>query len=134
MTSEAIDESAVNVFILGFVLGSGTARRCLESSPTGANEPSGIGKLKPGRRTATVRFQDDLLYYSFTMSSAQCGSRPRLRIFGKCVREASLHGRGGLSADGDLRKDCAGPEAPRDPGCRQILLIHQRFLNANRRY
>src|ERR1700693_3740036 len=58
MTSEAIDESAENVFMLALAMGSGAARRCLESTPTGANEPSGIRQLKPGRRTATVRFQD----------------------------------------------------------------------------
>src|SRR5580704_10606211 len=94
MTSEAIDESAVNVFISAFALGSGTARRCLESSPAGANEPNDMAQLKPGRRTATVRFQNDL-HYSFTMSPAQCASRSRLRIFGECVREASLQRRPG---------------------------------------
>jgi hypothetical protein len=41
MTSEAIDESGVNVFMFALVLGSGTARR-FESNPTDANEPSGI--------------------------------------------------------------------------------------------
>jgi hypothetical protein len=44
--------------MLALVLGSGTARR-LESVPTGANEPSGMGQVKPGRRTATARFQGE---------------------------------------------------------------------------
>src|SRR5450432_1668849 len=53
MTSEAIEESAVNVFMFALVLGSGTAARWrFESNPAGANEPSGIRQLKPGRRTA----------------------------------------------------------------------------------
>jgi hypothetical protein len=51
MTSEAIEESGVNVFMFALALGSGTARR-LESRPVDANEPSGIGQLKPGKRTA----------------------------------------------------------------------------------
>lgn len=36
-----------------------------------------------------ARFQDDLVYYSFTMSSAQSRSASRLRILAECVREAS---------------------------------------------
>jgi hypothetical protein len=59
MTSEAIEESGENVFMLATGLGSGTARR-LESESADANEPSGIGWLKPGRRTAIVRFQNGL--------------------------------------------------------------------------
>src|SRR5947207_14733824 len=55
MTSEAIDESGVNVFIFAFGLGSGTARR-FESKPPDANEPSDMGQLKPGRRTAALAF------------------------------------------------------------------------------
>jgi hypothetical protein len=78
----------VNVFMSALVLGSGTARR-FESNPTDANEPSDIGKLKPGRRTATLRFLDEPVYYSFTLPSAQCGSRRPLRILPECVREAS---------------------------------------------
>jgi hypothetical protein len=58
MTSEAIEESGVKVFIFALVLGSGTARR-LESFPLDANEPGGIGQVKPGRRTAMVRLQDE---------------------------------------------------------------------------
>jgi hypothetical protein len=38
-------------------LGSGTARR-LESKLPDANEPGGIEQVKPGRRTATMNFQD----------------------------------------------------------------------------
>src|ERR1700716_1692793 len=88
MTSEAIEESGVNVFMFALALGSGTARR-LDSKPTDANEPSAIGLVKPGRRTAKLRFQDELVYYSFTMSPAQCGSRPPLRILSECVPGAS---------------------------------------------
>jgi hypothetical protein len=40
-----------------------------------------------------ARFQDDLVYYSFTMSSAQSGSALPLRILAECVREASPAGR-----------------------------------------
>jgi hypothetical protein len=58
MTSEAIDESGVNVFMFALALGSRTARR-FESNPTDANEPSGTGQVKPGRRTATVHFHDE---------------------------------------------------------------------------
>ena len=36
-----------------------------------------------------ARFQDDRVYYSFTMSSAQSGSASPLRILAECVREAS---------------------------------------------
>src|ERR1700688_899811 len=57
MTSDAIEESGVNVFMFALALGSGTARR-LESNPADANEPSGIGQVKPVRRTAKLRFQD----------------------------------------------------------------------------
>src|SRR4029077_6180821 len=88
MTSEAIDESGENVFIFATGLGSGTARR-LESESADANEPSGIGWLKPGRRTAIVRFKTDC-HYSFMKSSAQSDNRARLRILAKCVRNASL--------------------------------------------
>src|SRR5476651_1194182 len=84
MTSEAIEESGVNVFMFALALGRGTARR-FESKPTDANEPSDIGQVKPGRRTAKSR----LVYYSLTMSRAQCGSRPFHRILSECVREAS---------------------------------------------
>jgi hypothetical protein len=42
MTSEAIEESGVNVFMFALILGSGTVGR-LESKPEDANEPSGIG-------------------------------------------------------------------------------------------
>ena len=59
MTSEAIDESGVKVFISALALGIGRARRRFESKLEGANEPSGIGRLKPGRRTAIVRFKNE---------------------------------------------------------------------------
>jgi hypothetical protein len=58
MTSEAIEESEVNVFMFALALGSSTARR-FESNPTDANEPSGTGQVKPGRRTATMHFHDE---------------------------------------------------------------------------
>ena len=64
MTSEAIEESGVNVFMSALVLGSGTARR-FESNPTDANEPIDIGKLKPGKRTAILRFQHERLLFLY---------------------------------------------------------------------
>jgi hypothetical protein len=57
--------------MFALALGSGTARR-FESKPTDANEPSGIGQIKPGRRTAAVRFQDEprLLFLYDVISAA----------------------------------------------------------------
>ena len=43
-----------------------------------------------------VRLPTNLVYYSFTMSPAQCGSQQRLRILAGCVREASLAHPGGM--------------------------------------
>src|SRR5664279_4230863 len=57
MTSEAIEESWVNVFMSELPRGIGRARWRFESNPAGANEPSDIGVLKPGRRTAKSRLQ-----------------------------------------------------------------------------
>src|SRR5476651_1247269 len=57
MTSEAIEESGVNVFMSELPRGIGRARWRFESGPAGANEPSDIGLLKPGRRTANSRLQ-----------------------------------------------------------------------------
>jgi hypothetical protein len=39
------------------------------------NQPDATRKLKPGRRTAALRFQGQRLYYSFTMLPAQSGGR-----------------------------------------------------------
>jgi hypothetical protein len=47
------------------------------------NEPDGIRKLKPGRRTAILRFQACRLYYSFTLLPAQSRSRTPFRIFNR---------------------------------------------------
>src|ERR1700712_691471 len=81
MTSEAIEESGVKVFMSALVLGSGTtARWRFESKPEGAYEPSDIGMLKPGRRTAMLRLHNEPVYYSFTMLPAQCGGGLRLRF------------------------------------------------------
>src|ERR1700694_4328860 len=55
MTSEAIEESGVNVFMSELPRGIGRARWRFESGPAGANEPSDIGLLKPGKRTAKSR-------------------------------------------------------------------------------
>src|SRR5476649_585294 len=57
MTSEAIEESGVNVFMSELPRGIGRARWRFVSNPAGANEPSDIGLLKPGRRTAKSRLQ-----------------------------------------------------------------------------
>src|SRR5664279_1003058 len=57
ITSDAIEESGVNVFISELPRGIGRARWRFESNPAGANEPSDIGLLKPGRRTAKSRLQ-----------------------------------------------------------------------------
>src|SRR5664279_2652113 len=57
MTSEAIEESGVNVFMSELPRGIGRARWRFESNPAGANELSDIGLLKPGRRTAKSRLQ-----------------------------------------------------------------------------
>jgi hypothetical protein len=70
MTSEAIEESGENVFMFAIGRGSGTARR-FESGPTDANEPSDMGWLKPGRRTAAVRLQNEPCHYSFMERSTQ---------------------------------------------------------------
>jgi hypothetical protein len=59
----------------------------------------------------------NLVYYSFTILPAQCVSAPRLRILHKCVRRASR----------DAGLALAVPD-------HQMLIIRQRFLNANRRY
>jgi hypothetical protein len=62
-----------------------------------------------------ARFQDDLVYYSFTMSFAQSGSALRLRILAECVREAS-------PAVRFQARDChRGEERPRALPATQIL-------------
>src|SRR5580692_3674633 len=43
---------------------------------------------RAGERQQSV-FATNLVYYSFTLSSAQCESRAPLRILAECVREAS---------------------------------------------
>jgi hypothetical protein len=60
MTSETTDESGTNVFILALPLGVGRARRRFVSDPAAANEPESMGQLKPGGRTAMVRFQQSV--------------------------------------------------------------------------
>src|SRR6202048_4579039 len=62
MTSEAIDKSGVNVFMFALARGIGRARGRFESKPTDANEPIGIGQIKPGRRTATSAFSGRTLF------------------------------------------------------------------------
>jgi hypothetical protein len=85
MTSEAIEESAVNVFMCALALGSGTAARWrFESNPAGANEPSGIRQLKPGRRTAE---RPRLLFLYDVVSAMR--ERAAASILPECVREAS---------------------------------------------
>ena len=53
--------------------------------------------LAGSNRTATARFHDEPVYYSFTMSSAQCANRGRLRILAECVRPASPAGASGFA-------------------------------------
>jgi hypothetical protein len=85
ITSEAIEESGEKVFMLAFGRGSGTARR-FESEPTDANEPDDIELLKPGRRTAIVRFQNEPFHYSFMAPSAQSDNRlPRCILAEVCA-------------------------------------------------
>lgn len=62
-----------------------------------------------------ARFRNDLVYYSFTMSSAQSGSASPLRILAECVREAS-------PAVRFHAMDCyRGEELPRGLPATQIL-------------
>jgi hypothetical protein len=55
-TSEAIDESGLNVFMFALSRGTGTARR-FESVPADADEPINMGTPKPGSTTAMSFFQ-----------------------------------------------------------------------------
>src|ERR1700722_15261504 len=90
MTSEAIEESGVNVFMFALALGSGAPVRWrLVSSPAGANELSDIGLLKPGRRTATVRFQDDPFTIPLRCHQRNAAVRRRFAFLPECVQEAS---------------------------------------------
>src|SRR4030088_3182178 len=76
MTSEAIEESGVNVFMSELPRGIGRARWRFESNPAGANEPSDIGLLKPGRRTANSRLQREprlLFLYDVRSAIRQAG-------------------------------------------------------------
>jgi hypothetical protein len=70
MTSEATEESGENVFMFEYSCGSGAERR-FESEPADANEPNDMEWLKPGRRTATVSFQNEPRHYSPMTASAQ---------------------------------------------------------------
>src|SRR5476649_1362281 len=71
MTSEAIEESGVNVVMSELPRGIGRARWRFESNPAGANEPSDIGLLKPGRRTANSRLQrEPRLQFLYDVASA----------------------------------------------------------------
>src|SRR3954453_17354374 len=54
ITSETTEESGVNGCMSALPFGSGSGRRRFFSEPTDANEPCGIGQLKPGRRTAAI--------------------------------------------------------------------------------
>src|SRR3954451_1047643 len=56
MTSETTEESGVNGCMSALPLGSGSGRRRFFSEPTDADEPCGIGQLKPGKRTAAIVF------------------------------------------------------------------------------
>src|SRR4030088_134466 len=130
MTSEAIEESGVNVFMFALALGSGTARR-FESNPTDANEPSGIGQIKPGRRTATVRRQPEprLLFLHHAIRAMR--ELPAASHFGR-VCAGSLTRRAGRDREGgspnsDFRRVGWGGDQKRLNPVANL----QRFLNAN---
>src|SRR4051794_510870 len=80
MTSEAIEESGVNVFICALALGSGTGRR-FDSEPFEVYERSSIGELERGRRTAAAHFRKKPVYSSFTMPLKQGVSQRRFACY-----------------------------------------------------
>src|ERR1700722_6043406 len=131
MTSEAIEESGVNVFIFALALGSGAARRSLESSPTGANEPSGIGQLKPGRRTAIVRFQSRL-HPLFLSDAVGAMRQPVVASHFRRVCAGRITAPPNAEPAGE--KWCRRGARPPVRPAAKILPNLQRFLNANRRY
>src|SRR5215210_6723564 len=120
MTSEATDESGVNAFMLALAPGIGRARRRFAPKPSDANEPNDIGQLKPGRRTAIESFQDESVYYSFTMPPAQRVSLPSATFW--------------RSVCGKHHRQTAPILLGQRVTAAAIVIPEQRFLNANRRY
>src|SRR4051812_9629505 len=120
MTSEAIDESGVNAFMLAWAPGIGRARRRFKPKPSDANEPDDIGLLKPGRRTAIELWRvilGESVYYSFTEPTAQRASPPSA-TFWRSV--CGKHHRQAAPILSRATGNCAG-------NCN----LRQRFLNAN---
>src|SRR3981081_4001657 len=107
MTSEAIEESGVNVFMSALVLGSGTARR-FESNPTDANEPIDIGKLKPGKRTAILRFQHQRLLFLYPAIRAmrqRTAASHFVRVCAGSLTKLACHSRGWSEAPDRMTRD-----------------------------
>src|SRR6187200_747028 len=90
MTSEAIEESGVKVFMFALVLGSGTARR-FESIPLDANEPGGIGQVNPGRRTAMSLQGNPHLLFLYDVGAI--GASAAAAHFGRVCAGSITHGR-----------------------------------------
>src|SRR5579871_2072822 len=90
MTSEAIEESGLNVCMFAIGRGSGAAPR-FESVTGDANEPSVISILKSRQYGGSGNFQNIWQHYSSPQARAQSHGRSVTSILPRCVRNASPH-------------------------------------------
>src|SRR4051794_32272070 len=80
ITSEAIDESGVNGFMLALAPGIGRARCRFELTLSDANEPKDITKLKPDRTNATHGAETRSSAIHCVVTGAICLAAAALRL------------------------------------------------------
>src|SRR5262249_31768547 len=86
ITSEAIEESGVNVFMFALSRGTGSARWRFEST---LSEVSDMGHFKNWLASNKYRIE---CHYPFMAALAQSHDRPLSRFCPRCVPDASLPG------------------------------------------